>query len=107
MRHFFKPTLAKVALTLTFIGLASFLPHFSRGCAPVPPDAVAKYEGCSSVRVFGIGFPHFYGDYFFGDYIDRGLFRPDLLVVNLLLYYVIASTMMSLVRRTHTRYVNN
>ncbi len=85
MKNFYKLSVAKIIIFVLLIILTAFIPHTAKICSMAPSGIV-----CGTNPTQGIGYPAFYGEQFGGD-VGYMSFNPIYLVVNIVIFYSVAS----------------
>lgn len=93
MKKFFKPTITKLIIFLSFIVLTAFLPHTARICSNAPTGI-----DCGKISSIGIGYPVFFGEQFRGDAGFLSL-NPLYLVINIVIFYTLAALFVFVIRK--------
>jgi hypothetical protein len=94
MKTFLRPTIVKITILILMLFFTVFLPKTAEICSL----EVTTSSGCERIAAKGIGLPIFYGDKFMGNVVYMG-FYPIHFAVNLILYYLIACSVLFLYRK--------
>ena len=101
MRAIFKPTIFKIILFVGILIGTVFFQNYSHTCGWLPPAyTVTAHHG--PTRVCNIGYPIFYGEFFYENYFDFG-FSAFNLVINVIVYYSVASVLVLILDKAWRR----
>lgn len=86
-KEFLKLNLWKIIIFIVLIALVSFLPHYSKICVPSPVQQ-GEFDCGYQKTSFGVGYPHFFGEFYSGDVVEFG-FNFVNLIINIVVYYIL------------------